>query len=107
MIISTSAAALPASKSWTQLAPEHLAADVARSPELSVNVAVEVACWCARDHNIHYVRESARPVADTAEVVEAFAAGVAMLTSVLNSGPFDPRPWRLDAGLPDAPPETR
>lgn len=84
-----------------------LTLDVAWRPDLTVNAAVEVACWCSTDHNIHQVRESHWPVADTEELVEAFAAGVAMLAGVLDSGPFDPRPWRLDAGLPDAPTETR
>jgi hypothetical protein len=84
-----------------------LALDVGWRPGLTVNTAVEVACWCTKYHNIHQLRDSRRPVADADELVEAFAAGIAMLTDVLDSGPFDPRPWRLDAGLPDAPPEVR
>lgn len=79
-----------------------LTLDVAWRPELTVNAAVEIACWCPTDHNMHQVRESHWPVAGTEELVEAFAAGVAMLAGVLDSGPFDPRPWRLEAGLPDA-----
>jgi hypothetical protein len=84
-----------------------LTLDVAWRPELTVNAAVEVACWCPTDHNMHQVRESRWPATGTEELAEAFAAGITMLTGVLDSGPFDPRPWRLDAGLPDAPPETR
>ncbi|HEY0530254.1 MAG TPA: hypothetical protein VGD29_01500, partial [Actinoplanes sp.] len=67
-----------------------LTMDVACHPDLSVNAAVEVACWCAKDHNIHQVRQSHWPVADTEELVAAFAAGITMLTSALDSGPFDP-----------------
>lgn len=84
-----------------------LTLDVGWRPELTVNAAVEVACWCSPDHNMHQVRESHWPVAGTEELVEAFAAGVTMLADVLDSGPFEPGPWRLDAGLPDAPFETQ
>jgi hypothetical protein len=80
-----------------------LTLDVGWCPELTVNAAVEVACWCSHDHNMHQVRESRRPVANSDELVEAFAAGAAMLVGVLDSGRFDPRPWRFEAGLPDAP----
>jgi hypothetical protein len=38
-------------------------------------------------------------------MVDAFAAGAAMLVDVLGRGPFEPQPWRIQAGLPD-PPET-
>jgi hypothetical protein len=78
-----------------------------KPPKLTVNAAVEVACWCPRDHNMHQVREASWPVADSHELVEAFAAGTAMLVDVLGSGPFEPRPWRLQAGLPDAPDTSR
>lgn len=84
-----------------------LTLDVAWRPELTVNAAVEVACWCSPDHNMHQVREGNWPAAGTDELVEAFAAGTAMLAGILDSGPFDPRPWRLEHGLPDAPPGRR
>lgn len=41
--------------------------------------------------------------ANSHELVDAFATGTAMLTDVLASGPFVPHPWRVHAGLPDAP----
>jgi hypothetical protein len=44
-------------------------------------------------------------VANSSEMVDAFAAGTAMLVDVLDAGPFEPHPWRTKAGLPD-PPET-
>ncbi|PWU53189.1 hypothetical protein DLE60_31065 [Micromonospora globispora] len=68
-----------------------------------MNAAVEVACWCPQDHNMHQVREAQWHVADCHELVEAFAVGTAMLADVLDSGPFEPRPWRIWANLPDAP----
>jgi hypothetical protein len=74
-----------------------------KPPQLTVNAAVEVACWCPQDHNLHQVRATELLVASDHELIEAFAAGTAMLTDVLESGPFDPRPWRIRAGLPDAP----
>jgi hypothetical protein len=83
-----------------------LTLDVAWRPELTVNAAVEVACWCPQDHNMHQVREAHWQVTSCHDLVEAFAAGTAMLTNVLDSGPFDPRAWRVEVGLPDAPPET-
>jgi hypothetical protein len=84
-----------------------LTLDVAWGGELTVNAAVEVGCWCPSDHNIHRVREGRWPAAGTNQLVEGFTAGAAMLAGVLDSGPFDPRPWRLEAGLPDAPSERR
>lgn len=84
-----------------------LALDVGWCPDLTVNASVEVACWCSTYHNIHQVREGQWPVGDTEELVAAFSAGVVMVKGVLDTGPFDPRPWRLDAGLPDAPSATR
>jgi len=71
--------------------------------KLTVNAAVEVACWCRQDHNMHQVRQSQWHPANSRELVEAFAAAAAMLADVLATGPFDPRPWRIQAGLPDAP----
>jgi hypothetical protein len=50
-------------------------------PKLTVNAAAEVACW--------------------------LAAGSAMLMNTLASGPFEPHPWRVQAGLPDAPEAIR
>jgi hypothetical protein len=79
-----------------------LTLDVGWCPELTVNAAVEVACWCPKDHNMHQVRESRRPVANSDELVEAFADGTAMLMRVLDSGLFDPGVWQAESGLPDA-----
>ncbi|MBU2665218.1 hypothetical protein KOI35_17075 [Actinoplanes bogorensis] len=76
-------------------------------PELTVSAAVEVACWCSSDHNIHEVRGSSRPATNGAALVNGFAAGAAMLTRVLDSGQFDPRRWRVEAGLPDAAPKAQ
>jgi hypothetical protein len=52
---------------------------------------------------MHQARAAELPVAGVHELTEAFAASTAMLTDVLDSGPFDPRQWRTRAGLPDAP----
>ena len=73
------------------------------SAKLTVNAAVEVACWCQENHNMHQVRQGRWRVVDSHELVEAFAAGTAMLIEVLASGPSEPHPWRVQAGLPDAP----
>jgi hypothetical protein len=82
-----------------------LTLDIAwREPQqLTVNASVQVACWCPQDHNMHEVREAQWPVAESHELVERFAAGVAMLAGVLDSGPFEPGPWRISPNLPDAP----
>ncbi|MEV4132152.1 hypothetical protein AB0J72_08295 [Dactylosporangium sp. NPDC049742] len=77
-----------------------LTLDLAWSPDLTVNAAVEVACWCRPDHNTHYVRDQTWQVTGGADLVDAFAAGIAMLKPVLDHGPFHPLPWRADAGLP-------
>ena len=80
-----------------------LSLDIAWCPALTVNAAVEVACWCPQDHGMHQVREACWPAATGAGLVDGFTAGAAMLIEVLDSGRFDPRPWRREAGLPDAP----
>ncbi|ROO51117.1 hypothetical protein EDC02_5982 [Micromonospora sp. Llam0] len=80
-----------------------LTLDLAWMPELSVSAAVGAARWCRPDHNMHQVREAQWPVEGSHDLVDGFAAAVAMLTDVLNSGQFDPSPWRIRAGLPDAP----
>lgn len=76
-------------------------------PRLTVNAAVEVACWCPQDHNMHRVRTARWHSLNSHELAGAFAAGAAMLEDVLAMGPFDPRPWRVQAGLPDAPETSR
>lgn len=76
-------------------------------PELTVNAAVEVACWCPQNHNMHQVRTARWHAVNGHELIEAFAAGTAMLVDVLATGPFDPRAWRAQAGLPDAPEASR
>lgn len=84
-----------------------LTLDVAWRPELTVNAAVEVACWCQQDHGMHQVRSERLPVANSHDLAESFAGGIAILTNVLDSGPFDPSAWRVGAGLPDAPPQRQ
>jgi hypothetical protein len=76
-------------------------------PKLTVSAAVEVTCWCPHDHSTHQVRQGQWHVGSSQELVEAFAAGTAMLKDVLASGPFEPHPWRIQAGLPDAPETSR
>ena len=75
--------------------------------QLTVNAAVEVACWCLENHNMHQVRHERWLVVDSQELVEAFAAGAAMLIEVLASGPVEPHPWRVKGGLPDVPDTSR
>ncbi|GAA2624117.1 hypothetical protein GCM10010399_64350 [Dactylosporangium fulvum] len=80
--------------------------DIGWGPELTVTASVHVACWCAENHNAHYVLEACWPVATAHDLIEGFAAGTAILTEVLNTAPFDPSIWRVQAGLPDAPGAT-
>ena len=80
--------------------------DIAWEPELAVTASAHVACWCPDNHNTHYVLETRWPVASAHDLVERFAAGTAILTEVLNTGPFDPSIWRVQACLPDAPKAT-
>jgi hypothetical protein len=75
-------------------------------PKLTVNAAVEVACWCPQNHNMHRVLSAQGHAANSHELVEAFAAGTAMLTGVLSAGPFDPHLWRVQAGLADESPAS-
>ncbi|GIJ38344.1 hypothetical protein Vwe01_16690 [Micromonospora andamanensis] len=84
-----------------------LTLDVAWGSRLTVNAAVEVGCWCSQDHNMHQVRSENWPVTGSHDLVRGFAAGIAMLTIVLDSGSFDPSAWRVEAGLADAPPRRQ
>ncbi|MDP9793063.1 hypothetical protein J2S43_001575 [Catenuloplanes nepalensis] len=84
-----------------------LTLNVAWCSALTVNAAVEVACWCPQDHNMHQVRSESWTVDTSHDLADGFAAGTTMLTNVLDSGRFDPGAWRLTAGLPDAPPQAR
>ena len=97
LIVDTTITLMSASADWLELA-----LDLAWRPELTVTAAVEVACWCPQDHNMHQVREAHWQVASRHDLVDAFAAGTAMLTDVLDTGPSEPRAWRALAGLPDA-----
>jgi len=72
-------------------------------PVLTVNAAVEVACWCPTNRNTHQVRAASWQPETDRDLIDTFAAGVLMLTDVLRGGPFEPGPWRAEAGLPDAP----
>ncbi|XVV10248.1 hypothetical protein ACQP2X_36160 [Actinoplanes sp. CA-131856] len=71
--------------------------------QLTVEAAVEVACWCPDDHNLHQVRHRSWDVDDDFDLADAVAAGVKMLSAVLADGPFEPQPWRVAAGLPIRP----
>ncbi|GAB3179011.1 hypothetical protein GCM10027259_26730 [Micromonospora palomenae] len=100
LLLDTTVTVYNAGVDWLELT-----LDIAWSPasNLVVNAAVEVACWCAQDHNMHPVREVRWEVATAGELVEAFAAAAATVKGWLNTGPHDPSTWRRQAGLPDAP----
>ncbi|MEU4095584.1 hypothetical protein [Streptomyces sp. NPDC026673] len=66
---------------------------------LNVCTAVSVACWCAKDHNTHYVNDRDLAVDDRTSLGSAFEAGVGQLIELL-AGPRDPEVWRLRSGLP-------
>lgn len=87
LIVDTTITMYNTSDDWLELT-----LDIAwREPQqLTVNAAVEVACWCPQDHNMHRVRKAQWPVAQSQELVEGFAAGTEMLADVLDSGPFEP-----------------
>lgn len=56
---------------------------------------------------MHQVLRANWHAADSHELVEAFAAGTAMLMDVLIFGPFEPHPWQAQPDLPDPPEATR
>src|SRR4051812_2889792 len=65
-----------------------LTLDVAWRPELTVNAAVEVGCWCSPNHNMHQVRTETWSAVGVDGLVAAFTAGTALLAGILDSGPF-------------------
>ncbi|MEV0135780.1 hypothetical protein AB0H83_45975 [Dactylosporangium sp. NPDC050688] len=80
--------------------------DIDWGPELTVTASVDVACWCPVNHNARVLLEARWPVTSAHDLIERFAAGTAILTEVLNTGPFEPSIWRVQAGMPDAPKAT-
>lgn len=75
----------------------------AEPPRLAVSAAVEVACWCPQDHNMHQVRDLRWEVATGAELVDALDAAATTLLTWLRDGPYLPGPWRTRAGMDNAP----
>jgi hypothetical protein len=66
---------------------------------LRVVAAVNVACFCAIDHNSHYTDELALIVDQGSPLSEAFEAASQQLITWLN-GSHDPAWWRTRAELP-------
>ncbi|QJT01755.1 hypothetical protein G9272_16740 [Streptomyces asoensis] len=78
-----------------------MAIDVAWTPagRLRVCAAVEVACWCVKNHNTHYAPSLGIPVRDGVSLEAAFEAAAQQLTKWLEE-PWDPEHWRARANLP-------
>ena len=85
---------------WLELALD-IAWDV--SPRLVVNTAVEVACWCSPDHNVHPISQAKWRVATASELAEVFAAATTLMKGWLRDGPHNPDAWRSRVGLPNPP----
>jgi hypothetical protein len=84
-----------------------LAVGVAWNPGLTVYASVHVDCWCPQHHGGHHVRWAEWQVTSRQDLVDGFAAGRAMVMNMLDTGPYEPRAWRVEAGLPDAPSEEK
>ncbi|MGW9192342.1 hypothetical protein [Micromonospora chersina] len=70
---------------------------------LEVAAAVEVACWCVDDHNMHAVERREWVVGSGPALARSFAAAVHEISRWLATGPREPDPWRDGAGLPGPP----
>ena len=71
-----------------------------RRPTLTVSAAVEVACWCHPDHNMHSVRRKEQLVGTAAAMTEAFESAAASVRRWA-AGSHDPLVHRTAAGLPN------
>ncbi|NYF56519.1 hypothetical protein [Micromonospora purpureochromogenes] len=67
---------------------------------LEVAAAVEVACWCTNDHNMHAVERREWLVGSGPALARSFDAAIHKITRWLATGPSEPDPWRDRAGLP-------
>lgn len=65
---------------------------------LSVWSAISVACWCAVDHNAHYIDPVERTVVGTTSLADAFETSADRFIQWL-AGPWDPEFWRARASL--------
>jgi hypothetical protein len=65
-----------------------------------VTATVEVACFCAIDHNVHNVAEAEWPATTPAGLVIAANEAVRMLTNWA-ANDLDPSEWRQQSRLPD------
>jgi len=65
-----------------------------------IEVALEVACWCDRNHNIHRVQEHVLEAGSPAGVGRACATVLPMIDTRLAQGLLPADGWRSQAGLP-------
>ncbi|GIF72490.1 hypothetical protein [Asanoa siamensis] len=67
---------------------------------LEVAAAVEVDCWCVKNHGLHQVERHEWLVGTPDALADGFVAAVRQVTRWLASAPRDTAPWRERAGLP-------
>lgn len=67
---------------------------------LEVAAAVEVACWCRDDHNMHVIERREWVVGSGPALARSFASALQEITRWLATGQREPDPWRDGAGLP-------
>jgi hypothetical protein len=100
LLVDTAISLYDADSDWLELT-----LDIAwqQPSKLTVNAAVEVACWCMPDHNMHQVRTVSRQIANSHELVEAFAAGASAASRALvliYQGTRPCRSWKVPVGPP-------
>jgi hypothetical protein len=102
LVLSTSIGMFGTTVDWLELSVNVGWSD---RPFLGVSAAVEVACWCAVDHNMHAVRNFEWLAGHADALVVAFESATESVVG-WSSGPRDPNAWRTVAGLPQPPVET-
>lgn len=69
---------------------------------LAVYTAIEVACWCPTDHNMHAVHEQHWLAASGPAIATAFETAITAVRSWATNSQ-DPNHYRRRAGLPEPP----
>ena len=75
-------------------------------PRLSVDISIDVYCWCEQDHNTHEVHSQSWLVGTAAAFTDAFESATVALSSWL-AGSHEPSMYRAAAGLPNPPGQQR
>ncbi|WP_200211071.1 hypothetical protein [Micromonospora coerulea] len=97
LVLSATVSVVDTGQDWLELS---LQVAIDTPSLLEVAAAVEVACWCTNDHNMHAVERWEWLVGSGSALARSFDAAIQKITRWLATGPREPDAWRDQAGLP-------